>query len=280
MMRYLLLAVVFWVCDTRAQSDLAFNKRFVQSEDKWVAYKADKDGSHGYGFIYIDPVAGLTLQLEGNFKVDGAGTFIAKKMEHNTKYRLQPNNVLVAWIPENRFGELKIDAVPDWLRFYKTDTTSVKHFYDWGFRYNAWEECAKGLTYLEKAAAIDPNFKGLAVELAFSYNCLGQYTKAVPVLRSALVATPLDAYVHKELVYAYVKSGQLDSAAISCKNAIAVCTDKSYHGEMCYNLMHEWYQHKDKKNFQLWLPEIKKWITDQANLQASIKIMEDELEKM
>jgi tetratricopeptide (TPR) repeat protein len=195
------------------------------------------------------------------------------------KVRLKANNVLVAFIPESKFEELKIDSIPDWLKFYKTDTNSIARLYRWGFMYNGWDECSKALTFLEKAQYIDPNYKGLAVELAYSYNCLGQYNNAATVLQTALKNDPKDAYTNKELVYALVKSGQLDKALASCKNAIANCTDKTYNGENCYNLLHEYYVRKDKENFTLLLGETQKWNAGNDKLLKSIETMKNELNR-
>ena len=279
-MKYLFILLTLFTSTLQAQSVLKFDKRFVESEDKWVAFQKGKDSTFMYGFIYIDAQAGLTLNYEGNFTISEVGTFIPKKLDStNFKIRLEPNRVRVAFIPNNKFSELKISAIPEWLKYYKTDTASVERLYRWGFMYNGWDECAKGLTYLERAEKINPDFKGLAVELAFSYNCLNQFDKAILVLQNALATNPTDAYINKELIYAQIKSGQLDNAAESCKKAIAVCTDKSYNGENCYNLLHNFYEKKDKTNFNLWLAETKKWTTANASMTRSIKIMEDELAK-
>ena len=82
-----------------AQSQLQFDKKFVESEDKWVAFPADSIGNYNFGFIYIDAQAGLTLEYEGFFKIDQTGKFILDKNEKTSsmKYRLQPNNTLVAF---------------------------------------------------------------------------------------------------------------------------------------------------------------------------------------
>ena len=280
MMKQLLLLIFLFATKLNAQSILNFDKRFVQSEDHWVAFQPDKDSSYAYGFIYIDEQAGLTLNYEGNFKMLATGEFVPKKLDSaGLKVRLEPNNVLVAFIPESKFQELKIPAVPDWLKYYKTDTNSVARFYQWGFTYNGWNECAKALTYLQKAQKIDPEYKGLLVELAYSYNCLGQYDSAISVLIDALKANPRDAYTNKELIYAEIKSGQLDKASESCKKAIAVCTDTKYNGENCYNLLNTYFVKKDKDNFNLWLSETKKWNADDANLMKNIMAMENEINK-
>ncbi len=279
-MRYTLIFIFIIATKLNAQTVLNFDKRFVQSEDKWVAFRPDKDSSYTYGFIYIDEQAGLTLNYEGTFKVTQTGKFVPKKLDStNMKVRLQPNNVLVAFIPENKFQELKISSVPEWLKYYKTDTNSVARLYKWGFTYNGWDECAKALTYLQKAQKIDPGYKGLGVELAYSYNCLQQYDSAVAVLKDALKTNPNDAYTNKELIYAQIKSGLLDEASKSCKNAIAVCIDKTYNGENCYNLLHTYYLNKDKGNFNLWLSETKKWNGNNDRLMKSIATMESEIDK-
>jgi len=279
-MKQLLTFLTLFTTAVQAQSILKFDKRFVHCEDKWVAFQLDKDSSHSYGFIYIDAHAGLTLNYEGKFKISSTGSFVPEKLDStNLKIRLKPNNVQVAIIPESKFEELQIPAIPDWLKYYKTDTASIERLYRWGYMYNGWNECAKALTYLEKAEKLNPNFKGLSVELAFSYNCLNEFDKAILVLQNALNANPTDAYTNKELIYAQLKSGQLDKAAESCKKAIEVCPDKTYNGENCYNLLHSYYLKKDKKNFNLWLPETKKWTSANADMTRSIKVMEEELSK-
>jgi tetratricopeptide (TPR) repeat protein len=279
-MKYLLFLLPFFATNLKGQSTLTFDHRFVESENKWVAIRTDKDTLLNYGFIYIDASAGLTLNYEGSFTITKDGKFVPKKSDKvSMKYRLTPNNVKVAFIPSAKYNELGITEYPDWLKIYSGDTTSVEHLYRWGFLYNGYDECAKALTYLEKAQKINPKYKGLEVELAFSYNCLNQFDKAISVLKNAIETNPADAYFYKELIYAQVKSGQLDKASESCKKAISVCTDKSYNGEMCYNLLHEFYVKKDKKNFNLWVEETKKWNSTKADLISSIKTMEEDLAK-
>ena len=279
-MKYLLIILTLAVTNLRAQTDLKFDKRFVECEDKWVAFQMNKDTTYNYGFIYIDSQAGLTLNYEGSFKISATGQYLPKKNDTTSiKVRLEPNNVLVSWIPESKYDELKIKAIPDWLKYYKTDTASVERLYRWGYMYNGWNECARALRFLEKAQRMNSKFQGLSVELAYSYNCLEQYDKAILVLQDALKANPTDAYVNKELIYAQIKSGQLDAASESCKKATKVCDDKTYNGENCYNLLYEYYKIKDKSNFYLWLKEAKKWTVNNADMTRNIKLMEDELKK-
>lgn len=277
-MKYIVLLFLLISSTLNAQNVLKFDKRNVECEDKWIAYQMDKDSLYTFGFIYIDAQAGLTFDYEGEFRIANDGTFIpSRKIEPGLKSRLEPNRNAIAVIPEEKFKELHIDKVPAWLKLYKGDENSIERLFRWGYIYNGYNECAKGLTYLERAQKINPKFEGLAVELAFSYNCLGQYDKAITVLNTAIESNPTNAYLFKELIYAQLKSGNLALAAETCKKAISVCTDKTYHSENCYNLLHEYYLKKDRLNFNAWLTEAKKWPTSNEIIKRNIKLMEDEL---
>lgn len=72
-MKYITLLFVLFSLKSNGQTDLQFNKKFIQSEDQWVAFSADSLGNHSFGFIYIDAQAGLTLNYSGSFKIDSNG---------------------------------------------------------------------------------------------------------------------------------------------------------------------------------------------------------------
>ncbi len=277
-MKYLLFIAALYATELKSQSTLNFDKRFVQSEDKWVAFKPDKDSLYTYGFIYIDAQAGLTFNFEGTFKILPTGEFIPKKLDStNMKVRLQPNNVLVAFIPDIKFQELKITAIPEWLKYYKTDTGSIERLYRWGYMYNGWGECAKALTYLERAENLNPRYKGLAVELSFSYNCLQQYDKAEVILEEEIKTNSTDAYVNKEYIYTLSNNNKIDKAVNQFEKSIKALKDNQYNAENCYNILRYYYIQKDKVNFNKWYdtlqsqPNENKMITRYAdNMKADI----------
>lgn len=241
-----------------AQSILNFDKRFVESEDKWVAFQKNKDNVYVFGFIYIDPEAGLTFNYEGDFEISSDGKFIPIEQDSafSVKIRLQPNNVLVAFIPEDKFSELKIEPIPEWLKYYKIDENSIERLFRWGFLYNSWRECEKALTFLEKANKINPKFKGLAVELAYSYNCLNRFDEAASILEEELKTNKSDAYVSKEYIYTFSKNGNIDKAIKQYKTAKRSIKDKIYDEENCFNIMQYFYIQGDKKNFNIWYKEL------------------------
>jgi tetratricopeptide (TPR) repeat protein len=279
-MKYILSFLILTFGITAAQSQLKFDKRFIDAEDRWVILAPNKDSSYGYGFVYLDVQAGLTLNLEGKFTIDKDGKFIPEKIQNAMmKYRLQPTRTLVAFVPENKFNELSITAIPEWLHVYKTDEQAPQRLYRLGFTYNAWNECDKALEYLEKLEKTDPSFKGLAVELSFSYNCLGKFDKAVEVLEKAVKSTADNCYLYKELTYAYQQKKDLNKAINAAESGIAHCEDKTMKAEIAYNMSYTYYTLKDKTSFSKWAQEARKWLTENDQLYKSLKQMEDALNK-
>lgn len=257
MKNYLALSLLLSPLLLFSQSKLNFQKRFIQAENKWVALLADTSGSHAYGFVYTDPTAGLTLDFQGYFKVNADNTYTVKKKENDSqmKYRIQPNNTLVAIIPENKFTELGVSKVPDWLKFYQTDTVSSSHFYKKGYNYNAWNECETALIFLKKAYQKEPNYKGLRTEMAFSYNCLERYQEAITILQQAIKDNPVDAYAIKELIFSQVKNGAVDEALSTYKEFAKKNLNNPYQNENAYNILHGYFTKKDIENFNKWLTE-------------------------
>lgn len=257
MKKHLIFTIYFISIFSFAQSKLIFDKKFVQCEDKWVAFPADSTGSYNLGFIYIDSQAGLTFDYEGSFKIDENGKFNFKKreMEGSMKYRLEPNNVLVAFIPETKFSELGIKKVPDWLKFYKENENTVERQYRWGYIYNGWGECEKALEFLNRAYKLNPKYEGLKVELAYSYNCLKNYSKAIEILMQSLKEETVTAYTIKELIYSQAKNGDLQDAENTFNLFLLKISDTTYKSENAFNILQGYYLKKDNKNFQRWLTE-------------------------
>lgn len=263
-MKKLLVFLFLFSIQIYSQTDLKFDKRFVQSEDHWVAFPADSIGQYPFGFIYIDSQAGLTLDYSGTFKIDSNGKYIATKIgiSGTAKYRLQPNNVLVSFIQDQKLKELEVEKIPDWLKIYKGDEESIDRLYRWGYMYNGYNEIEKALTYLEKAEKKDPNYKGLQTELAFSYNALKKFDKAEIALNKALQQNPKDCYSLKEMAYTYRHMDKLDKSEMVYNKMKLDCTEKNYIQETAYNLAFRYYELKDKKNFEKWSVEARKWLSN------------------
>ncbi len=284
-MKYFLLVVALITTNLHAQNVLKFDKRNVQCEDKWVAYQMTKDSIYNFGFIYVDNQAGLTLDYQGDFKIDKKGVFkrIEKTEKQKTasfKYRLQPNNIAIAEIPEEKFKELNIEKIPSWLAIYKIDENSMEYLYGRGFLYNGYQEFEKALTYLEKAEKKNPNYKGLQTELAFSYNALGKFDKAEIALQKEVKNNPKDCYTLKELAYTYNHLEKRDKSIETFNKMVSDCGNKAYIQETAYNLAFRYFQLKDKPNFEKWDKEARKWSEEENQFTKNLKQLEVEINKI
>lgn len=279
-MKFTLILFTVLTLHLNAQIDLKFDKKFVECEDKWVAFQMNKDSSYLFGFIYIDEQAGLTLNNEGSFKVKQDNSLIVKKLtETSVKIRLEPNNVRVAIIPNDLYDDLQIKTIPEWLKYYKNDTNSVKRLFKWGYMYNGWNECSKGLSYLLRVKDLDSTYKGLNVEIAFSYNCLKEYNKAEQILKEELKLNPTDPYINKEYIYSVSKTNTIDKAVEQYFKSLETIKDKTYNAENCFNIMQFYYKNDDVSNFDIWYKELKKYKIENEMLLDYADKMKKELKK-
>jgi len=277
-MKNLITVLLLLSLEVSAQVNLNFNKRFVECEDKWVAFNISEDSSYSFGFIYIDSEAGLTFNREGSFKNKKDGTYEIKKIpDTNIKVRLKANNVKVAILPKSMLNDLQVEETPEWLKFYKTDLNTAKRQYQWGFMYNGWNECAKAIPFLLKAKELDPAHRGLVVEIAYSYNCLQEYDKALNVLEDEIQRNPSDAYVNKEYIFSAIKTKDINKASKQFYKSIKLIKDDTYNAENCFNIMQYYYTQKDKKNFNKWYKELQKWPNSNTQITKYAELMKKEL---
>lgn len=279
-MKYIYLLATLLSLNSFAQIELNFNSRFVECEDQWVAFPMNKDSSYIFGFIYIDEQAGLTFNKEGYFNFNSNNIIKAEKTNDvNFKFRLQANQTKVAIIPKSMYQDLNIKQKPDWLKMYKTDTISAKHFFDWGYMYNGWNECSKALIFLERAKKIEPNYQGLNVELAFSYNCLNNFEEAEKILIEDIKTNPSNAYTNKEYIYTLTKNNKIELACSQFVKSLTTIKDTQYNAENCYNILQFYYHIKDKPNFDKWYIELKKWPITNQHIINYTNEMKAEMEK-
>lgn len=279
-MRNLLFAL-FLLITIQSYSQLTFDKSILDCEDKWVVFPQDSDGLYKYGFIYVDSKAGITFDYGGKLKIDTAGKIIGYPKEEGSsmKIPLNPNKIQIAIIPETNFEELKITKVPESLKKHKMEEGSVEKLYSWGSIYNGWGEYQKGLDVLEKATKINSEYKGLDVQLAYSYNRLKQYKKAIEVLKKALIVNPTDAYINKEYIYALAKSQQLDAAIVSYRNSLKICPDTTYVPENAYYILEGYFYKYDRVNFDKWLAETEVVMSENEQIKKIIAEMKIEITK-
>jgi tetratricopeptide (TPR) repeat protein len=280
-MKYCILLIAFFAVQANAQSILNFNKRFVESENKWVALQTPKDSTYSYGFIYMDVIAGLTVHVGGTFKIVKDGTFIAQKLPITNiiKTRLQDNQIKVAWIPSAKLKEMDVADPPDWLESYQTDTTSAAWLFRWGSTYNGGNEIEKAMSYLVRAQKLDPNYPGLDFEFAYAYNASKQYDKAAAVIEQSLKKRPGDCNLYKELIFSELNSGQIGKAEETYKQGVAACGNAGIKTEMAFNITYTYFNLKNKEKFNYWADETRKGAPATSPLVANLTKMAELLGK-
>jgi len=258
-MRYLTYLFLFFTLSVNAQTDLKFDVRAIDAEDKWVALPMNKDSTYMYGFVYLDNSAGLTFHLEGSYKISNDGKILLKKQPTTEifKQRLTPKYVSVAIIPEFMFNDLKVKQIPEWLKIYKETGNESNRMFMLGVTHNAWNESEKALDYLIKVAEINSKQIGLNYELAFAYNALKQYDKAIIILNEALKTDSKNCQLYKELLYAQMNLKDIDKAMESSKAALEVCSDKNFRYQMLRDLLYYYFTKKDKEQFKVWADKAK-----------------------
>lgn len=263
------------------EGPLQFDKNFIDCENKWIALRPDSTGAHSFGFVYIDEQGGLTIQLGGDFRIAADNRFVMGRMDttYSVKARLEPsNNRRVAIIPDNRLEELGLPATPEWLLTYLSDTGTAKSLYRRGYLYNAGGRPEKAVSFLLRALAKEPDCKGVAPELGYSYNALQQYDKALAVLTPATQDKLTDpCYYYKELNFAQLHLGMMDAAEKTAREALSACKQKVYQAELAYNVAAEFYKKRDAVNFKKWSTEAQKWTEPGDQFRKGLAAMEEEL---
>lgn len=280
-MRFLIWIILLFTISVSAQTNLNFNKRFIDAEDKWVVLPINKDSTSTYGFVYLDQTAGLTFHLEGTYKLLNDGTIEVKKqpITQVIKQSLKVNNLKVALIPEMMYKELGVEKFPDWLKFYKQSSTDIGRLFMLGLTHNAWNESEKGLTYLLKVQQINPKYNGLSYELSFAYNALKQFEKAIEVLNEAIQNNPKNCELYKELIYAQMNLKQVDKGMEAAKVALNVCTEKNFRYQIFRDLLYYYFNRKDKEQFKILADKAKIEMTTVPGALQAIANWETELYK-
>lgn len=243
-------------------TELVFNSRFFDCEDKWVALQKDKsDSTYSFGFIYLDEQAGFTYNFESEFQITNTGEFKAypRDTSTNIKLRIEPNWQLVAIIPSQRIMEMGLPIEPEWLKYYKSNPDTLVSLIKRGFHYNAVGASVHALPYLKKAYELQPHASGLEFELAYAFNALGKYDEAIDVLIEAIENDPNNYMFYREYGFALLRQDKIEEAEKIYIEGIEISDNDFEKSEMAVNMAQAYYKIRDKKNFEKWAKLTKKY---------------------
>ena len=258
-----------------------FETKYYDAVDKYVSFpKKEKDTTYAYGFIYIDQMAGITFRYEGDFKIL-SGKLISSKKNSNSMmiYRLNGRTSNVCLLDESQIKNLELPNPPKWLDAYKVNESSVEYLRDIGNHLNHAGGVESALVPLLKAYKIEPHLKGLEFELAFSYNALKKFDKAIEILEIALKNNPNSYRFYKELGYSYMNLEKTKMAEETYLKGIKISTSDFEKSEMCINMAQGYFRQKNEIKFNEWSERTLKYAKEGSQYAKYIEYFKKEWNK-
>jgi len=252
----------------RSAASLNYNVQLSECENRWVAlYYRPGKSEYIYGFVYIDPQEGFTLEFGGYFTIESDGKYKdapnpLSQGKADLKIRLEQNGI-AALLPPSALAQLKLAERPDWMKFYEDTADAVTHKVSWGFFYNAIGDSSRALPYLESANSEKPDAPRLVTELAYAYNALGRPEDALRVTKDEFARNPKDEYACREMAYAYLQLQRFKEAVEQYQSCLTLC-DSSEAGmaeksELAMNLGSVYKQMGDTQNHDVWVNKARDW---------------------
>jgi len=111
---------------------------------------------------------------------------------------------------------------------------------------------------LERSYNLEPERNRLAFELAFAYNAVGEYNRAIPVLKDEIEKVSDEYINHREIGYSYLHTKQFELAKTHYEQAFSLCSPflDSERAEIAYNLAQVFLNTGNKKDGEQWYSKI------------------------
>ena len=279
------LYILFLFSHTFSQT-LNADTEYYDAVDKWVAIPAQdslKSQKYIYGFIYIDTEAGFTFEVGKYFGENALGKYEIINPTDTTgnsmKFRIPVEWGKVALLSDQRIKELNLPKVPEWLKYYKEDEKTPQYLLDMGYFYNHVGASHHAISPLLQANSLDPDLKGLSFEIAYAYNAMKEFDKAILFLNSAIQKSPADCFLYRELVYSYRYSDRLQQAEETYNQALNKCENASALTEMGVNMAQVYFLQKNESKFRFWLEEARKYAQKGSQYDDFLNLLESEWTK-
>ena len=254
--------------DQSKSRTLRYDLHMSDCENRWIAlYRKPEDSDYTYGFVYIDPQAGFTVQYGGRFTIDADGKYhLAPNPippdKMNFKIRLDQNGI-AALLPPEALAQLGLPEKPDWLKFYEDKSDSVTHRVSWGFFYNSIGDSQRALDYLESAYKERPDAPRVVFELTYAYNATGRPEDAIRVAKGEFTKNPKDELLCREIAFAYLRLKSYKDATGQYQACIPLCADSesgmAEKSELAMNMSAAYAALGDNANRDEWLERAKSW---------------------
>ncbi len=184
-----------------------------------------------------------------------------------TLTNLKDLNSLVSVVPENKYKQLRIGALPDWFIEDNLGTMPVTELFMQGRVHFSTGKYEKAIVYYMRALEIDPNYSNLRLQLAKSYNKSANPNEAISYLKEAIEKEPKSYLLYKELAYTLILIGNNKEAKKVAKKGIRLCNKKKEKFQIAYLLAKQFYVKQDRKNFSSWVNKAKNY-ADEGSVNA------------
>lgn len=255
-----------------------FDTKFYNGTNHWVVFPNNgKSNKFIYGYIYMDKEAGLTLNLEGKLEYKNNQLLPEEKDSTKTnfvKYRLERDTNNVHILDEDQLSQLNLKTAPDWIKFYKIDSSDVHSLKKIGYHFNHVGGSSRAIKPLLKAYKIEPHYDGLEFELAYAYNDTKQFDKAISVLKKAIENNPKNYYFYRELGYAERYLGNIDEAEKVYLKGIEMSDNDFEKSEMAVNMAQAYYMIKNRTKFDEWRNKTKKFTKENSRYYQMVELMD------
>jgi len=262
-----LVSLLLLASSATSAEPFAFENRLSDFEGRWVVLPgAPGKDVFPFGFVYVDPEAGFTLDVGGLLRLDADGKYVRVPDRIGTEVRYvwrmdARRNPRAAPLPKEAIAQLGLEEFPAIIRGYADTSDPITHRVLWGRHLNHVGDSRRALEYLEPAYAEKPDAKGLEFELAYAYNALERPRDALAVLEKAVARSPGDLLLGVELAYAHLSSGRLDLAIDLYLKLIPRCGEREMvqKSEMAYNLSGAYTRLGDEASAEKWLASARAW---------------------
>lgn len=239
----------------KVPADFSFSTPFHEAVNKYIVFSPKPDDKQlMLGVAYIDPTAGYSYRYFGNITVDnGKLNFVPAEENADFIARWQNLDLKVAVLPDERVGQLKLSAYPEFLKFYQTDKLDRDFLVDILSFQNGAGYSNLALPQLEKLRKENYKSAKFYFELAFAYNALNQSSKAEEVIYEAEKNNLKDELLIKEMHYALLHQNKLMLAGDYLESNFKNFKSKNYKSESIVNQIINYSNQKDVVNAKKWI---------------------------
>ncbi|WP_187478167.1 hypothetical protein [Amniculibacterium sp. G2-70] len=263
-------------------SDLKFDTPISEAENQYIATESKTPKQYTFGYVYYDSMAGYSYRHIGEILSDENDNIILKKdpkAEHAfIIFRIENFALKVSKIPQTFIEKSKLEAEPEWLKFYKTNDTDQEKKLNRASSLNGGNAPQLALPILEKLRSEKFFNNKFYFELAFSYNALGKFPEAEQICDEAFKNNFKDELIYKEYIYSLLNQSKITETEKFIVNNISNFKIPTYKAEAISNLiLHS--SHKKRNDIaKKWLIEFKKEF-DTERYKKQIELLESTIQK-